>query len=497
MALAQDLTAGIEVPQPADVPMLIDGELCEATTGEWITVVSPRDRTAAGRAPAGDATDIDRAVRAATAALPGWRARPPAARGDLLRRIADDLDGELERIARLSAFENGNALRTQTRAETRFVVDAFRYFGGLAGEMKGETVPLGTSSLDFSLREPVGVVGAIIPWNAPMMLASLKVAPALAAGNTMVLKVAEEAPMAVLELARIWAAHLPRGVLNVVNGYGTEAGEALARHPDVTKLSFTGSTEVGRRVMHNAADRVVPVSLELGGKSPQIVFPDSSGDDVVEGVLAGMRVHRQSQSCTAGSRLFVHASIFDDIVGRVVDRLATLRVGDPLDEATDVGAIVSETQFNKVCGYIADGVEHGGTVLTGGLPTAQGPLAGGNYLEPTVLTGVGNDWRVAAEEIFGPVLCAISWQDEDEVIQMANATHYGLAGFVWCRDVARALRAAMALDAGWVQVNQGGGQKLGQSYGGTKQSGFGREFSLEGMLDSYTRRKHVSVGLST
>jgi betaine-aldehyde dehydrogenase len=285
-------------------------------------------------------------------------------------------------------------------------------------------------------------------------------------------------------------------VLDVVTGYGPEAGEALTRHRDVAKLSFTGSTAVGKRVMQVASDRVVPVSLELGGKSPQIVFPDADEEWVVDGTIMGMRFFRQGQSCTAGSRLFVHADVLDSFVGKLTDRLSGLVVGDPLDEATDMGAIVSRKQFDRVCGYIADGIDQPGAVLAlGGLPEPTGPLATGLYVEPTVFTHVSNDWRIAAEEIFGPVVCVIPWRDEAEVVRMANATHYGLAGFVWTKDLGAGLRTAHALEAGWVQVNQGGGQVLGQSYGGYKESGIGREFSLEGMLDAYTVRKHVSVAL--
>ncbi|MGP3929412.1 aldehyde dehydrogenase family protein [Nonomuraea sp. KM88] len=477
-------------------PMLIDGEWVTAGDGRWIEVESPGDRTTVARVPRGDAADVGRAVDAAARALPAWRARPPRERADLFRRVADSLEPEVEKLARLVSLENGNALRTQSRGEARFVVDCFRYFGGLAGEAKGETIPLSDAVLDYTRREPLGVVGAIVPWNAPLMLSALKIAPALVTGNTLVLKVAEDAPLAVLEVARICQEFLPAGVLNVVTGYGEEAGAALTAHPGVAKLSFTGSTSVGKQVMRAGADRVAPVSLELGGKSPQLVFPDADEDWVVDGVIAGMRFFRQGQSCTAGSRLFVHETVFDSFVGKLTTRLGSLTVGDPLDESTDIGAIVNAGQFDKVCGYIRDGMDQrGARIALGGLPPEHGPLSKGYFVEPTVFTGVANDWRIAQEEIFGPVVCAIPWREESEVIAMANDTPYGLAAFVWTHDVSRALRTAHALEAGWVQVNQGGGQVLGQSYGGFKQSGIGREFSLEGMLDSYTQRKHISVSL--
>lgn len=477
--------------------MLIDGEWVDAVDGRVIEIETPRDRTTIGQIPRGGEADVDRAVRAARAAQPGWRATPPRERGDAFRRIADDLESERERIAKLSSLENGNAIRTQTRGEIGFLIDAFRYYSGLASEAKGETQPRGDLVLDYTRREPLGVVGAIVPWNAPLMLSALKIAPALTMGNTLVLKLAEDAPLAVLDVVRACQHHLPAGVLNVVTGYGTEAGEALSHHPGVDKLSFTGSTAVGKRVMEVAADRVVPVSLELGGKSPQIVFPDADEDWVVDGTIAGVRFFRQGQSCTAGSRLFLHESIYDGFVDKLTAKLSELVVGDPLDEASDMGAIVNTRQFDKVCDYISDGERQQGARITiGGVPPKDGPLSGGNYVQPTVIANVDNDWRVAREEIFGPVVVAIPWKDEDDVIRMANDTHYGLAGFVWSHDIGAALRTAHRLDAGWVQVNQGGAQVLGQSYGGFKQSGIGREISLEGMLDSFTQRKQVSVNLA-
>lgn len=477
--------------------MLIGGEWADADAGEWIDVESPRDKTVCGRVPRARQADVDRAVATARAAFPAWRDLAPRARGRLLQQVADALEPHVEKIARLISLENGNALRTQARGEAAFAVDVFRYFGGLAGEAKGESIPLGPGVLDYSRREPFGVVGAIVPWNAPVQLSAMKMAPALATGNTMVLKAAEAAPLAVLEMARIAAEILPAGVLNVIVGYGQEAGEALITHPDVDKLTFTGSTAVGARVMEAAANRILPVSLELGGKNPQIVFPDADEDWVVDGVISAMRFTRQGQSCTAGSRLFLHRSVYDSFISRFADKLGALKIGDPLDEATDMGAIVNAKQFERVCGYIEEGLNRDGSeVAIGGMPPTEGPLSQGYFVTPTVFTQASNDWRMAREEIFGPVVTAIPWDDEADVIRMANDTNYGLSTFIWTHDLGRAVRTAHAVEAGWVQVNQGGGQVLGQSYGGYKQSGLGREFSLEGALDSYTQRKHVSIAIT-
>jgi betaine-aldehyde dehydrogenase len=478
--------------------MLIDGEWVDSLSGATLTVENPAKRRTIAVIPRGGAADVNGAVEAAARAFPAWSKVAPRDRGRLLLRIAERIEERAEELARLIALETGNALRTQARGEARLAADIFRYFGGLGGELKGETIPLGEQVLSYTRREPLGVVGAIIPWNAPVLLGALKIAPALCAGNTLVLKAAEDAPLGVLMMTEMCREYLPAGVLNVLTGLGEECGAPLAQHPLVRKLSFTGSTEVGKLVMAAAAERIVPVSLELGGKSPSIVYPDADEEWVVDGVIAGMRFTRQSQSCTAGSRLFLHADIFDSFLDKLRTKTQALKLGDPLDEATDIGAIINEKQFRKVRGYVDEGLRRKEARLVfGGLPPEEGPLADGWFAVPTVFAGASNDWRLAREEIFGPVLVAIPWREEADAIRMANDSHYGLAAYVWTHDLGSGLRAAHAIESGWVQVNQGLGQSPGHSYGGYKESGIGREFSLEGMLDSFTQRKNVTVNLAT
>src|SRR5215217_6255109 len=362
--------------------MLIGGKWVGSDSGQRIAIENPAKRTAIAEVPSAGAADVEAAVAAAESAFPAWKNMVPRERGKLLLKIAEAIEARVEALARTIALETGNALRTQARGEAKLTADIFRYFGGLASELKGETVPLGEHVLSYTRREPIGVVGAIIPWNAPVLLAALKIAPALCAGNTLVLKAAEDAPLGVLWLAGTCQEHLPKGVLNVVTGYGEEAGAALSAHAGVRKLSFTGSTEVGKLIMRAASERIVPVSLELGGKSPSIVYPDANEEWVVDGIIAAMRFTRQSQSCTAGSRLFLHADIFDDFLSALAAKTAKLKIGNPLDEATDVGAIINEKQFQKVCGYVEEGMRAPGSkLLFGGLPPKTGPLPRARFLQ--------------------------------------------------------------------------------------------------------------------
>lgn len=481
-----------------DHKMIINGDFVDGVSKQKIEIECPANKQIFATVPRGIKEDVDKAVKSSLTAFQSWSKVNPKERGKILLSIADDIDDQKEEIAKIIAKETGNAIRTQARPEINLVVDIFRYFGGLSSELKGETIPLGEHVLSYTRREPLGVVGAIIPWNAPVMLAACKIAPALCTGNTLVMKAAEDAPLAVLKVAEICQKHIPPGVFNLITGTGPECGEPLAYHPDISKLSFTGSTAVGKLIMRAAAERVLPVSLELGGKSPSIVYPDVNEDWTVDGIIGAMRFTRQSQSCTAGSRLFLHKRIFDSFIEQLANKLDNLIIGDPLDDKTDMGTIINNKQYTKVCDYIKDGLDNKETeVICGGLPPKDGPLSEGYFTIPTIFRNKSNEWRLAKEEIFGPVLVAIPWEDENEVIKMANESHYGLAAYVWTRDITRGINAAHAIESGWVQVNQGLGQVPGHSYGGYKQSGLGREFSLEGMLDSFTQRKNISINLNT
>ena len=489
---ATDILAGVEQL------LWINGHATESSTGQWRDVRNPARRgEVIGRVPAADVKDVNRAVAAARRAFTEWRSVHFTARAKALLAIAADIESEAEKFAQLTALDTGNALRSQARPEVTTLVSLFRYFAGVAGEAKGVTLPAGETQLQYTRREPLGVVACILPWNSPLMIAAFKVPAALAAGNTVILKAADDAPLTIQYLAQVCQRHLPAGVVNSLTGRGSVIGNALSTHPGVDKVSFTGSTEVGRTVAAQASERLAHLSLELGGKNPSIVFPDAVEDEgVLDGLLASTRFHRQGQSCTAGSRLFLHEDIYDEMLEKLAARLDALTVGDPLDEATDMGAVINASQFEQISGYLKDGRNNPDltTVLGGSAPT-DGPLTEGYYHVPTIFGGARNDFRLAQEEIFGPVLVAITWKDVDEVVKMANDSHYGLAAYVWTHNLDDALNTAHRLESGWVQVNQGGGQVVGQSYGGYKQSGMGREASLEGMLEGFTQIKQINVKL--
>jgi acyl-CoA reductase-like NAD-dependent aldehyde dehydrogenase len=435
--------------------LLIDSAMVPARGGRTFPNVNPATGAVIGEAALGEAADVDAAVQAASRAQKAWAKVPARERGKLVTECGRLLNGHVEELARLVALETGKALRTESRIEASVLADVFVFFGGLGSELKGETVPFRPDVLTMTIREPLGVVGAIIPWNVPMMLMALKVAPALVAGNAVVVKSAEESPFAVLCACQIMNQILPPGVLNILSGMGPECGGPLVAHNDVRKVTFTGSVETGKIIYRAAADKLIPVTLELGGKSPMIVMNDADLGKAVDGALAGMRFTRQGQSCTAASRIFVHETIHDEFVERLRARVDTMKMGDPLDETTDIGTIVSPQQYDKVRNYIHIGETTPGmkAIACSRLP-ADEKLSKGLFVQPVIFTGATNDSRLAREEIFGPVTCVIKFKTYDEAIDQANDSEYGLAATIWTRDLKTALDGAQRLEAGFVQVNQ-------------------------------------------
>jgi len=476
----------------------LDGKWVEADGGKSIVVKNPATFEAIGEVPAMGAAETRRAIEAAHRAFPAWRAMLAKERRAILRKLSDLMLANTDDLGVIMTAEQGKPL-SESKGEITYAASFIEWFADEALRLYGDTIPQNAQGRRILvLKEPIGVFAAITPWNFPSAMITRKAGPGWAAGCTGVIRPASQTPFSALALAVLAErAGMPAGVCNVLTGPSGAMGAELTGNPLVRKLSFTGSTEVGKIIMRAAAERIVPVSLELGGKSPSIVYPDADEDWVVDGVIAGMRFTRQSQSCTAGSRLFLHADIFDSFLDKLSAKTQALKLGDPLDETNDIGCIINEKQFRKVCGYVDDGLNRKDARLVfGGLPPKDGPLSEGYFAIPTVFADTSNDWRLAREEIFGPVLVAIPWRNEEDAIRMANDSHYGLAAYVWTHEIGSGLRAAHAIESGWVQVNQGLGQQPGHSYGGYKQSGIGREFSLEGMLDSFTQRKNVTVNLN-
>jgi acyl-CoA reductase-like NAD-dependent aldehyde dehydrogenase len=475
--------------------LLIGGEWVAAADGRTFESINPFTGKVWAVAALGGAADVDAAVRAAQDALKGpWGSMTASARGRLIRRLGELITDRAAELAQTESTDNGKLLREMAGQMTA-LSEWFEYFGGAADKIEGATIPSSKPNFfTYTRHEPIGVVGAILPWNSPLLLLTFKLAPALAAGCTFVAKPAEQTPMSILEIGRLFdEAGFPPGVFNVVTGDG-EAGKALAAHPGVAKVAFTGSTETGKHVMKSAADHLAKVTLELGGKSPNIVFADADIDAAVNGVIAGIFA-ATGQTCIAGSRLLVHRSIHDELVERVAARAKTIVLGDPLEVATEMGPVAFRDQFDKILEYIEIGKAEGAQLVVGGQAATDEALAGGYFIQPTIFTGVRNDMRIASEEIFGPVLSVIPFDTEEEAIEIANDTEYGLGAGVWTKDLQRAHRVAHAIRAGSVWVNSYRMITYNVPFGGYKQSGLGRENGLAAVAE-YTEIKSVWIELS-
>ncbi len=475
----------------------IGGAFVPARSGRSFAVVNPATGLEIGAAAEGDAADVDAAVTNAAAAQKDWAKLPARKRGALVAACAAVIRAHVEELARLIAFETGKALRTESRVEANTVADILEFFGGLGSELKGESVPFAPGVLSVTVREPLGVVGAIIPWNVPLLLMALKIAPALVAGNAVVVKSAEEAPLTVLRICELMNRVLPAGVFNILSGFGPECGAPLVAHKLVRKVTFTGSVEVGRIVAKAAAEKIIPVTLELGGKSPMLVFADCDFEKTVTGAVTSMRFTRQGQSCTAASRIYVERPIFDRFVDALAARVDAMVMGDPLDEKTDIGTIISPEQFDKVSGFIAEGLATEGAVgrACAAMPEDAG-LRKGLFIRPYIFTHLPADSRLVRQEIFGPVTCVFPFDDAETALAEANDSEYGLAASLWTNNLKRGLELAHRLEAGLVQINQNLVVQANLSYGGVKSSGLGKEASLESMLEHFMHKKTIMVNYS-
>lgn len=474
---------------------LIDGELTlgeGGVAGDWIESHEPATLKPLGRVPVATATDVDHAVQAAARAQRAWVGLSVWERATRLRALAAAVRARGGEILSLEARDTGNTIG-KLRADIEIAAGYLEYFAGLGSELKGETIPATARGLHYTVHEPYGVVARIVPFNHPFMFAAAHLAAPLMAGNAVVVKTPETSPLSGSVLGELVRDTLPRGLVNIVHGYGAPAGDALVRHPLVRRIGFTGSVATGLAIQRAAAESAVKhVSLELGGKNPFIVFPDADLDRVVEMAVAGMNFSWAGQSCGSTSRLLLHADIHDEIVERVAERMRALRVGDPLDPASEMGPVNSSKQSERMQGFIAEAAAQGARLVTGGTRPSGTMFAQGYWLEPTLYADVTQEMRVVREEIFGPIVCAQRWHRESEVIELANDSPYGLTAAVWTRDLATGLRMTRAIEAGTVWLNTAGQHFVGAPFGGWKDSGLGGEECLE-ELYSYSRLKAVHV----
>src|SRR5271155_4220533 len=477
--------------------LFINGKFVDAASGKTFPTYNPATGDVLANIAEADSEDVNRAVKAARAAFDSgpWSKMPPAVRGRLIWKLADLIEKHSEEFAQLESLDNGKPLAIARVADIPLTIEHMHYYAGWATKIEGNTIPLTMAPrnkfLAYTVREPVGVVGQIIPWNFPLLMAAWKIAPALTTGCTVVLKPAEQTPLTALRLGElIMEAGFPEGVVNIVPGYGETAGAALAAHPDVDKIAFTGSTEVGKLIVHAATGNLKKVSLELGGKSPNVIYKDADLDAAIPGAASAI-FFNHGQCCCAGSRLYIEKPIFDRVVEGVAEQAKKINVGSGLDPETSMGPLVSEEQLNRVCGYLEAGFSEGATALSGGHRKGDK----GYFVEPTVLVNTREDMKVVREEIFGPVVTAMPFDDPEEILPRANNSEYGLAAAVWTRDISKAHRTADLLRAGTVWINCYNIFDAALPFGGYKQSGWGREMGHD-VLNNYTQTKAVCTKLA-
>jgi acyl-CoA reductase-like NAD-dependent aldehyde dehydrogenase len=473
--------------------LFIDGRFVPALSGETLATLNPHDNSEIAQVSMAGREDVDRAVQAAKKAFPAWSAMAAADRGRLLLKLADAIEANADELARLESMDTGHPIRDTRNLDVPRTSATFRYFGGMADKFEGSVIPVEAGFLNYLTREPVGIVGQVVPWNFPLMFTSWKMAPALAAGNCVVMKPAELTPLSSLAIAALMAeVGFPAGVVNVLPGLGHVAGQYIAEHPEIGKVAFTGSTAVGRKIVQASSGNLKKVQLELGGKGANVVFGDADLDAVVQGSAFGI-FHNQGQACIAASRLIVHESIADDLLERFTSLARSIRIGDPLDPSTEMGPLTSQMHRDRVLSYVDVAREQGGRVLAGGKAPDAAALAKGCYVEPTIVQAKPTD-RVAQEEVFGPFVAVSTFSSDNEGLAIANGTEYGLGAGLWTRDLQRAHLFARRLKSGMVWINCYKRVSPGSPFGGVGASGYGREMGFEVMRE-YTQAKSVWVNV--
>ena len=474
--------------------LYIGGKWRDAEDGKTFDVYNPANGEFMCKCAAASKADVDDAVKAAWDAFPEWKKTSPAERAAILLKIADIIDANKDHLAMIETLDNGKPIRETSNIDVPMSSDHFRYFAGIIRAEEGSANMITDNALSIILNEPIGVVGQIVPWNFPFLMAAWKLAPALGAGNCIVFKPSSTTSLSVLEFVKLIENELPAGVLNIVTGSGSKTGQFVLDHPDIRKLAFTGSTEVGYSVADAAAKKLIPATLELGGKSANIYFDDCNFDKAIEGACLGI-LFNQGQVCCAGSRIFVQDTIYDKFLDAIKAKFESVKVGLPWEADTQIGSQIDNRQLEKILNYVEIGKSEGAKVITGG---AKAQVVGGEkgaFMQPTILADVNNSMRVACEEIFGPVAVVVKFHDEDEVVKMANDSEYGLGGAVWTKDINRALRVARAIETGRMWINTYNELPAGAPFGGYKKSGIGRE-THKLILNAYTQKKNIYISLA-